>query len=117
MELTDEQIAHLCYEAIRKLKEILAAPALPAWEDLPQLDKDEITAGVNFCRVNPAATGEAVHNEWLSLRLSNGWRYAATRDDTAKEHPDVLMYPNLTSAAQAKYVMFKAAVAIFTTSA
>jgi hypothetical protein len=35
------------------------------------------------------------HDNWASLRMSNGWRYGPERDDTRKKHPCLVPYEDL----------------------
>ena len=35
------------------------------------------------------------HDIWARQRLAEGWRYGPTRDDTRKEHPDLVSYEDL----------------------
>ena len=38
------------------------------------------------------------HDLWAQQRLQEGWRYGAQRDDTRKEHPDLVPYEELSEA-------------------
>jgi hypothetical protein len=35
------------------------------------------------------------HDLWAQKRIDEGWRYGPTRDDDAKEHPDLVPYDQL----------------------
>ena len=35
------------------------------------------------------------HEIWAQQRLTDGWKYGATRDDRKKEHPDLVPYEDL----------------------
>jgi hypothetical protein len=35
------------------------------------------------------------HDHWAQLRLSGGWRHGSARDDSKKEHPDLVAYDDL----------------------
>jgi hypothetical protein len=35
------------------------------------------------------------HDHWARQRIGEGWRYGERRDDSAKEHPDLLPYDQL----------------------
>lgn len=35
------------------------------------------------------------HDIWARQRLAEGWRYGPQRDDTKKEHPDLVPYEKL----------------------
>jgi hypothetical protein len=36
-----------------------------------------------------------VHDLWAQQRMSDGWRYGPKRNDTRKEHPDLVPYDQL----------------------
>lgn len=38
----------------------------------------------------------AEHDRWMGAKLKDGWRFAATRDDAARLHPDILPYDALS---------------------
>lgn len=38
---------------------------------------------------------ENVHDQWASLRMSQGWTYGPRRDDARKEHPCLVAYADL----------------------
>lgn len=38
------------------------------------------------------------HERWMQERLANGWKWAAARNDAAREHPDLLPYSQLPEA-------------------
>ena len=41
------------------------------------------------------AIAENSHEIWAARRKSEGWKYSSRRDDTAKEHPDLVPYADL----------------------
>ena len=38
---------------------------------------------------------ENTHDLWARQRMAEGWRYGPKRDDTTKEHPDLVPYGDL----------------------
>ena len=38
---------------------------------------------------------ENAHDHWAALRIKEGWTWGPKRDDTAKEHPDLVPYDEL----------------------
>ena len=45
---------------------------------------------------------EAEHNGWMAHRAQNGWYWAATRDDSAKQHPSMVPYTQLPEREKEK---------------
>ncbi|MEN8131732.1 MAG: RyR domain-containing protein [Pseudomonadota bacterium] len=41
---------------------------------------------------------ENAHDHWAKLRMEEGWRWGTNRDDTAKEHPDLVPYGQLSES-------------------
>jgi hypothetical protein len=41
---------------------------------------------------------ENAHDHWAKLRMEEGWKWGANRDDTAKEHPDLVPYNELSES-------------------
>jgi hypothetical protein len=36
------------------------------------------------------------HDHWAQKRMDEGWRYGASRNDEAKQHPDLVPYSRLS---------------------
>jgi len=41
------------------------------------------------------------HDHWALKRIAEGWRYGARRDDSKKEHPDLVPYHQLAESEKA----------------
>jgi RyR domain len=41
------------------------------------------------------------HDHWAQKRINEGWRYGPRRNDTNKEHPDLVPYEKLSEAEKA----------------
>ena len=62
-------------------------------------------AGLGLCMSEdgaPPVLAEAEHDGWMEHRTRNGWRYAETRDDARKLHPDMLPYAQLPEREKGK---------------
>lgn len=38
------------------------------------------------------------HDHWAKLRIEEGWKWGAKRDDATKEHPDLVPYNELSES-------------------
>ena len=38
------------------------------------------------------------HDQWARKRIDEGWRYGVTRNDSRKEHPDLVPYEQLSES-------------------
>lgn len=57
------------------------------------------------------------HDIWAQKRLAEGWKYGPKRDDTKKEHPDLVPYKELSESEkeydrQAAMQTLKAVIAL-----
>lgn len=41
---------------------------------------------------------ENAHDHWAMLRIKEGWKWGEQRDDTAKTHPDLIPYEELSDS-------------------
>ena len=61
--------------------------------------KKEVTAQLEQ---NAEHLAEPEHDGWIEHRSRNGWRWAETRDDARKLHPDMLPYAKLPEREKGK---------------
>lgn len=80
--------------AARRMGEVLAVAGL-ALSNNPAKPETSLPANIE-------AMAEAEHNGWMQQRARNGWTWAATRDDAAKQHPSMLPYEQLTEREKEK---------------
>lgn len=95
-----------------------ARASLNEWEDLPESFRDDnrlvadcyalklrdigarVVAGPGVpMRIDPEELEElsrAEHDRWMGSKLADGWTFGAVRDDTARLHPDIVPYDDLT---------------------
>lgn len=110
------------------------APALVAYENLPDELKEQNRDLVQDIPNKLAAAGyvlrrveggrgpggfseeevellaEQEHERWVLLKLAQGWAFAPTRDDAARQHPDMVPWRELTAdERQRRYGMDGAA--------
>jgi ryanodine receptor 2 len=41
---------------------------------------------------------ENAHDHWAQLRMKEGWSWGPKRDDSAKQHPDLVSYAELSES-------------------
>jgi hypothetical protein len=87
----------------RRIPEVLAMVGLGLRRDEDgapaAVPVDELTAQLDQ---NIERLAEAEHDGWMEHRSRNGWRYAETRDDTRKLHPDMLPFAALPERENGK---------------
>jgi RyR domain len=110
--MNTEQIAMVCHEANRAYCAALGDDSLLPWAEAPQWQRESIMAGVEFLRAHPDAPLRAGHEQWLTRKAAEGWRYGPRKDIEKKMHPCFLSYERLPRELQAKDALFQAIVRV-----
>ena len=58
--------------------------------------------GIRFQDERPDSTPEQNHDNWMKMKISQGWIYGEVKDFTKKTHPDLVPYNNLPEIEQKK---------------
>ena len=66
--------------------------------------------GVVHALTFPDAKPEDSHNNWMALKMAEGWVYGEFKDPVAKTHPCMLPYDQLPEWQQKKDALFLAIV-------
>ena len=61
--------------------------------------------GVQYLLNNPNATPEENHENWVKMKLSQGWKYGKVKDLKYKTHPDLVSFNDLPEIEQKKDIM------------
>lgn len=111
-KLTMEEVAQICHEANRALCEVIGDRSQQAlsWENSPEWQRLSCLDGVFFHLANPLAQASASHQNWLNMKVEEGWVYGPVKDVDKKEHPCLVHFNELPKLQQAKDHLFKAVV-------
>ncbi len=71
-----------------------------------QEDISSTIEGIKAFIANPHQTPESQHNDWMKYKLSQGWTYGPTKDDTLKTHPCLVPYAELPAREKQKDIVF-----------
>lgn len=77
-----------------------------SWRIAPEWQKQSAIAGVKSIMKNPEITPEESHNEWMRLKLANGWAYGREKNVYKKTHPCMLPYSELPNEQKVKDELF-----------
>lgn len=66
---------------------------------------ESIIDGVKFALANPGITPEENHNNWMKMKIEQGWVYGPVKDLTLKTHPDLVNFKLLPAVEQQKDIM------------
>ena len=107
------QIAKTCHEANRVYCAALGDDSQLVWDEAPEWQRESAIDGVNFHLANPDANPGQSHNNWMTYKWADGWRYGEVKDAEAKVHPCIVPFLELPVAQQFKDILFIAVVRSF----
>ena len=58
--------------------------------------------GIEYLWLNPEATPEMNHENWMRMKKEQGWKYGKVKDFEAKTHPDLIPYDQLPEIEKRK---------------
>jgi hypothetical protein len=61
------------------------------------IDTSSVTLNENVLNLTELLARHA-HDVWAERRIAEGWQYGPARDDTAKRHPDLVPYEELSES-------------------
>jgi hypothetical protein len=108
-----EQIAKTCHEVNKAFCESIGDFSQPSWDDAPQWQKESAVNGVNFHLANHDSKPYDSHNNWMSEKLKDGWKFGEVKNPETKEHPCMVAYEELPKEQQTKDSLFIAVVRSF----
>lgn len=108
-----EQIAKTCHEVNKAYCESIGDLTQPSWGNAPDWQKESAENGVNYHLENPDSKPCDSHNNWLSEKEKDGWKYGKVKNPVLKEHPCMVDYDDLPKEQQVKDALFIAVVRSF----
>jgi DNA-binding transcriptional MerR regulator len=110
-DVTAEDIARVVHAANRELQIVQGDPVpSPSWDEAPDYQATQATAGVQEVMRNPDLTAEQSHELWVDRMRADGWTYGTTKDPERKTHPTLLPFGELPTEQQLKDRLFIAIV-------
>jgi hypothetical protein len=103
-----ECVAAICHEANRRYCYEIGDGSQKPWEEAPWWQKQSAIAGVVFLMQHPGAPPSAMHEQWMSRKLEEGWTYGDLKDETRKIHPCIMDYELLPEHQRVKDALFRA---------
>jgi RyR domain len=108
---TAEDIARVVHAANRELQIVQGDPVpSPPWDEAPDYQCREATAGVLEVLRDPALTAEQSHELWCERMTASGWVHGPVKDKELKTHPTLLPFAELPPEQQLKDRLFLAVV-------
>lgn len=101
-------IARITHEANRALCQAIGDNSQVPWDEAPEWQRESVLNGVMFHMDNVDAPASASHDNWLALKVAEGWVYGDVKDTEAKTHPCMVPFEQLAPEQQYKNHLFKA---------
>lgn len=114
MNLTVENIARVCHEANRAYCAAIGDNSQVAWDDASEGQRASVIHGVKFRIENPHYPPSRSHAEWLAHKLAEGWKCGPVKDETKREHPNMVPFDELSEEQQRKDILFSVVVGAIT---
>jgi len=108
--LTAEQIARVCHEANRAYCMNVGDHSHPTWDQAPEWQRRSTVSGVEGALGNPDRTPRQSHEEWMAVKLTEGWKHGPKKAPDLREHPCLVPYDELLDVDRAKDELFLAVV-------
>lgn len=111
--MTNTEIAYIaacCYNANKFYCEALGDFSQPSWDDAPHEIKRSAVNGVLFVLDNQNMTSADQHENWMKVKLADGWVYGKEKDMEKKTHPCLVPYDQLPKDQQFKDYLFRLSV-------
>ena len=114
-DVAAEDIARVVHAANRELQIVQGDPVpSPPWDEAPDYQAKQATAGVQEVIRNPELTAEQSHELWVTRMRADGWTYGEVKDPERKTHPALLPFAELPAEQQLKDRLFIAIVRALT---
>lgn len=110
-ELKD--VARICHEVNRAYCLALGDVSQEPWEEAPEWQRHSAVDGVALHLKQPWITPEQSHDNWMRLKVSQGWTYGPLKDEVLKQHPCMVSYDQLPDNQKVKDYLFAAVVGCF----
>lgn len=107
---TVKDVARITHEANRAACAARGDHSQEPWLDAPDWQKESAIQGVRFHLLNPDATPEQSHENWMAQKDRDGWTWGPKKDPEAKTHPCMVPYDLLPPEQRAKDHLFRGIV-------
>lgn len=105
-----DKIAKVAHEVNRAYCQSIGDDTQASWGDAPAWQKNSARDGVKFHLLNPDATPENSHENWLKDKERDGWKYGPEKNADKKEHPCFRPYSELPQEQRSKDFLFRAVI-------
>ncbi|KKL86208.1 hypothetical protein LCGC14_1947020 [marine sediment metagenome] len=101
-----EKIAEVAHETNRAYCSTIGDHSQEPWPLAPMWQRESAIDGVKFHLNNPDSQPQDSHENWLKLKLAEGWKYGQVKSEGTKEHPCCVPYDQLPPEQRVKDSLF-----------
>lgn len=105
-------IAMLCHEANRAYCMQQGDFSQVPWDQAPENIQESAINGVRF-QIETGATAPEQHENWVNVKVADGWVYGETKDPVKKTHPCLVPYDQLPREQRFKDYLFIQTVKLY----
>jgi hypothetical protein len=107
------RIAEQAHEANRVFVQATGGEEKKPWRLLENSDRERFIRATANALETRVSDPEKSHKLWSDSMLRDGWKHGDQYDETAKTHPNLVPYENLTPIEKFKDVLFLSIVTPF----
>jgi hypothetical protein len=107
---TVTRVAQVMHEAVRAWQKANGQPASPPWSKAPAWMKTSSREAVIWRLSNPKASAAVHHEQWISHKESEGWKYGKTKNGVKKTHPLMIPYDDWPEVERRKDELVSAVI-------
>jgi hypothetical protein len=107
-----DKIAEICHNVNKAFCESNNDFSQVSWQEAPNWVKEPTINGVKHM-LDSDVTPEMSHEEWVRVKVEDGWVYGEEKNGELKTHPCILPYHELPQVQKTKDLLFKAVVDSF----
>jgi hypothetical protein len=93
------------------------AAGQPYNEEINEDQLNSLLDGIEYADEHPDMTPEQNHENWMQMKISQGWKYGPIKDFDLKTHPDLVPFNQLPEIEKRKdtadYIGHKLAVELW----
>lgn len=96
MRTNPEIIARVAHDALSSFSASVSEFKYRPWHTTPEDGRDATIEHVKTILDNPDMTVEEIHEEWLRVKIEDGWELGPERDYKRKVHPNLVSFDQLS---------------------
>ncbi len=106
ISLNVERIARIVHAMLNAYSDVIGIATVVPAGDYDEVAKSSTEQAVQVVLDNPQITAETLHQNWVTARKNEGWVYGESKDATAKTHPCLVDWSELSKEHRIKDEFF-----------